>query len=85
MPCARSTLDGGRGISRGVALVEPLERRVVDRLERGDDEQASARRELGPQVAVAQHVLHLHGRVEGHLRVRRVHGTHDAHGVAQVR
>ena len=77
MPAARSSATARAGVGRGVALVEPLEHRVVDRLERGDHEQAARRRRSRATRLVAQHVLDLDGAVEGELREALVHRLHD--------
>ena len=64
MPCVREELDRARGVGRGVALVEPSERLVVQRLERGHHEQAPRVAQLGQEVLVREHVLDLDGAVE---------------------
>ena len=65
-----------------VALVEPLEDLVVDRLERGDHEQAARPGERRPQLGVAQDVLDLRRAVEGEVGEALVHRLHDAQRVA---
>src|SRR6478609_1337593 len=52
-------VQGVNGFLGRVALVEPLEDLVVDRLERGDHEQAARPGERRPQLGVAQDVLDL--------------------------
>ena len=81
MPCARSSATARAGVGGGVALVEPGEHRVVDRLERRHHEQAPGVGELGPQVGVAQHVLDLDRAVEGDVGEALVHRPHDAQRV----
>ena len=65
-----------------MALVEPLEDLVVDRLEGGDHEQAARPGERRPQLGVAQDVLDLRRAVEGELGEALVHRLHDAQRVA---
>ena len=84
MPCVRSSSTASAGLGRGVALVEQLERRVVDRLERGDDEDAAGRGELCPDVGVREDVLDLDRAVEGQVREPLVHRAHDPERVVDA-
>ena len=77
--------DGARRVGRRVSLVEPGEGRIVDRLEGGDDEEAPGAGEVHPHAGVPQHVLDLHGAVEGERRMGAVHALDDPPARAAAR
>ncbi len=75
MPARARRLDRLGDIGPRVALVEVLEDGLAQRLRGGDDEHASAGRELLQEIAMGDQVLDLRGEVEGELRHLRVELT----------
>jgi hypothetical protein len=67
-----------------VALVEVAEDEIRKRLDGRDDEGASARRDLGPDLAVEEHVLDAGREVEGQLGMPRVELANEAQGMART-
>jgi hypothetical protein len=64
-----------------VSFVEAIQRGVVNGFERRDHEQTSGFGHLRPDALVAQHVLHLHGAVEGDVGKPFTDRAHDPQGM----
>ena len=64
-------------VGHAMTFVEVLENRVAHRLERRNNKRTPGFRQFGPQLWVAQDVLHLGRAVEGQMRVALVDGGND--------